>query len=850
MAAELGEAFVPIRATLDKLDGDLAAAKGKIQSALGGLGDGLQKAGGLALAGAVGAATAALGALSGALGFSVGQALEAEQSQSDLALAVKNANAVIDDQAKAYADASGKVVTSTKLSADEIAGLQTKLETATAKLHDMEVAYPKLKNPTESQTLAFKRQQETVDNLTAQIAEGSQVITTNLVDALGLVPPQAGFTADSLNALAQSFMDLAGGSDDAITAIETIALRSGNISSNEMPAFIQRVLDLGQVMGDTAGAAQLLARADEDPIGAMGRLTRAGVIFSPVLKKQIADMVKAGDTAGATALLYDRVSEATGGAAAAHAATLAGQWEILKGRLGEAAEEVGTAVLPALHDLNTNVIQPLIPVVTALAVVFAGNLRQALSDLFAMLQAGESPLDAFTTFIGDFLPPDLLPRWIAFLASLDPFLTWIQTAVAAVQPWIDMAVQWAASNLKVQDVLITLGVAIASVVIPAIASVVAAAAPVVVALALVMAAVVLLRTAWENDWGGIQEKVAAVWAWLQPTLALVVAWLSVNVPIALKALSDFWVNTAWPAIQNAVAVAWPIIQQIFAALVSWVTGTLIPTVASLWLQWTTVWWPAIVSALTSAWAFIQPILAGLITWVTTKVVPAILDLYTKWTTIWWPTIQTVLQNVWTIILGVFQELDRWVNKNIIPWINELNRIWSTVVWPAIQSAVEGFWKVIQPILKDLGDWISATIPVAVKALQPVFEGAMKGISDAVSPVKDLWDKFTAAVTTFWNWISSTVFSFKISIPDLPDWAVPGSPLPIHTAWKAFAGDLARMNIAPRIDMGGVLPVQTTVEDGGGDRSIHFTSSTTVQTNQDPLRVLRASRHLDKLGALA
>src|ERR1051325_9023625 len=148
---ELGEAFVPIRATLDKLDGDLKEAKGMIDCALGSL----QKVGTLALTGALAGATAAVTALGAGLAFSVSQALEAEQSQASLAQVLKSTGGA------------------------------------------------------------------------------------------------AGLTQDPAHALAQEFMNLAGGSDDAVLAIEEVGLRAGSIAADEMPAFIQASLDLGQVMGDT-----------------------------------------------------------------------------------------------------------------------------------------------------------------------------------------------------------------------------------------------------------------------------------------------------------------------------------------------------------------------------------------------------------------------------------------------------------------------------------------------------------------------------------------------------------------------------------------------------------------------
>ena len=117
-------------------------------------------------------------------------------------------------------------------------------------------------------------------------------------------------------------------------------------------------------------------------------------------------------------------------------------------------------------------------------------------------------------------------------------------------------------------------------------------------------------------------------------------------------------------------------------------------------------------------------------------------------------------------------------------------------------------------------------------------------------VKGLWDAFTDAIKGFWDWISGKTFKFNISIPDLPDWAVPDSPIPLHTAWKNFAADMQNMTISPDIDMSLLEPMAMAMgDDSGPISSVSYSSSTTVNTNADPMRVLRASRHLDALGAM-
>jgi TP901 family phage tail tape measure protein len=283
--------------------------------------------------------------------------------------------------------------------------------------------------------------------------------------------------------------------------------------------------------------------------------------------------------------------------------------------------------------------------------------------------------------------------------------------------------------------------------------------PLTIVIGIVAAAIGLLTVAWKNNWGDIQGKVRAAWAFIQPILAAVIEWVGVHVKAAIEALRAWWVDTAWPAIQKAVEVAWPIIQAIFSAIRDFIVNTLIPTVQRLWRVWT------------------EEV---------------------------WPVIQTVTENVWTVIKAIFEELGRWINANIVPWVKFLHAVWVNEVWPAIQRAVEAAWNIIEPIWNAIRQWAAETLPPVLNTLRGIFETVMSGISAAIAPVKAIWDAFVGAVQGFWNWISSHVFSFNISLPDLPDWATPGSPLPIHTAWKDFAADMGgiQAKLATGVNMAG------------------------------------------------
>lgn len=317
-----------------------------------------------------------------------------------------------------------------------------------------------------------------------------------------------------------------------------------------------------------------------------------------------------------------------------------------------------------------------------------------------------------------------------------------------------------------KNILAAIGIVIIASVIPAIVSLAISMAPIILVVAAVAAVVALLRAAWEQNLGGIQEKTAAVWGVIQPLLQTAWDWLQIHVPAALETLRAFWVDVVWPAIGGAIEFVWPIISAILDTLVNVIQTAVIPTVEDIYRFWVDTAWPAISEALRTAWEdVIQPALEALRAFIIDTVLPAIQDFATKWT---------------------------------------------EEIWPAIQDALQAAWEnVIKPIWEALKVWLTVTLPNAAADLKAAWDEKIGAIRAVVEGVKRVWDNFVTAVQGFWDWIQNKVFNFQINLPELPSWAVPGSPLPIHTAWLEFSEDMR--GIGQRIG-GGFIAAFSGLED--------------------------------------
>jgi phage-related minor tail protein len=878
MSDVLGEAFIPIRATLDKLDKDLDAAKGIVEGAL-------NKIGSMALGG-IGAGIAAVGTAFLGLGTFAFKAAETVDSAYDsIQVATGKTGEELAGLQKDFREVFRSVPADAATVADVIGVLGSRTTMTNEQITDLGKSLVQLADLTggdaKTQTENYTRlmgdwgvANEDAAGTLDMIFKASQATGTSVDDLMTKVV-QFGAPLRLMGFTLEESVGLFGKWEkegvNAELVMGSLRIAAGKFAAEGKPLRESLTATFDAIKNNTNGS-EALALAME--------------VFGAKAGPDMAAAIREGRFELGDLLTTMTDSEAAIAQTAFVTMDFGEKLTLLKNRAILAVEPIGTAMMDAagrVMDYLLPAFEQAMPVIEQVVGVITG-LIEVVTDFVGALMNGSDPLMSFQTLV--------LKAGMIFglsseaagqlMANVTGVIEQIQAGITAVQEFLAPLVEFISQNVQASDVLIALGIAIASVVIPALISVLAAVAPVIAVFVGLVALVALVRTAWEENWGGIQEKTAEVWATIQPLLEQAWTWLQVNIPAALETLRAYWVDTVWPAIQNAIATVWPVIVDIFTQLWTWITVTLIPALTDLYTQWTTVWWPAIQVKLQEVWAVIQEIFTALWTYVTTSLIPTLTNLYTQWTTVWWPAIQKVLQAAWAIIqpifvavssfvlqtliptivtlylqwltswnamitiltnwttvaFAIFAEVGRWINDNIMPWVKYLSEQWSTVWWPAIQKAIEDMWKLIKPIWEEIQKWMEKTIPPILAGLQTTFENVMTGISDAVSPVNDMWKKFVDAVQDFATWITSTTFDFKINLPDLPAWAIPGSPLPIHTAWKNFASDADR--IFPTLNAGMLsnAPTYETVSEANTANYYSINASTPLANDRDLVREVR------------
>lgn len=113
------------------------------------------------------------------------------------------------------------------------------------------------------------------------------------------------------------------------------------------------------------------------------------------------------------------------------------------------------------------------------------------------------------------------------------------------------------------------------------------------------------------------------------------------------------------------------------------------------------------------------------------------------------------------------------------------------------------------------------------------------IGQKIDNARDFVQRFKDALIGFWEWLEDHVFNFKVNLPKLPDWATPGSPIPLHTAWEDFGNYLNRATFTPDLDFdGGTMALaaagfaEPAAASSGGDREVISIGGNTINNGMD------------------
>lgn len=636
--------------------------------------------------------------------------------------------------------------------------------------------------------------------LAVDAALDAEEVLARMEFVVGNVGDRTGVTADDVNAMADALSKVVPIDDEVITSAITMGLTFDGVTKDNIEPLIAAAADLATWTGkDLPATMKTLSLAISDPDKAMRLLKEANITLTDEQMKTLKAFKDTGDTAGATAFILDQLKN--------------------KGiiGLGEAMAETGRGKMTIMQ--------------TAL-----GNLQEALGA--GLLDSLKSVFDKITEFAND-------PKTVAFFTDLGEqigtFASSVIDKLPSIISVIEGVVNWLSENQPlIAGILAAIGVAMLAFGYTAAAAGLAAISglwPVIAVMAAVGVVVALLYKAWTENWGGIQEKVKAAWAQMKPVFDKLQLWLKVNLPKAIKALSDFWEKTLLPAIKTTFNWIADNVLPILVDLVLWLGDNVPRAIKTLSDFWTKTLLPAIQNVSDFIEGTVFPILAAMRDWFQVYVVNSIKTLVNTISAILIP-ILNALSSLWTnVLLPAMSAVWSFINSTIIPVFNALAGLLDAVVGLAVR-VLAGLWQnVLQPALSSVWSFISGNILPIFYTVASVINGVL---SSAISTLSNLWrNTLQSAIQAVWDrlspfasflsgtlynafngiknvvqWVVDRINELKDALNNLtlPDWLTPGSPTPLEIGLVGINAQLKKLADAALPAVHHQMQVMATVRD--------------------------------------
>ena len=591
-------------------------------------------------------------------------------------------------------------------------------------------------------------------------ADASVAEVRDLGEALGMVGPTAsalGFgIEETANALA--LLSTAGITGSRAGSNLDAMLRS---LSDPTDAATDALKDLGLTLFDEAGEfkdLEIIVGEFEGALVGMNQEQRSsalGAIFTAQGQRSMNVLLQQG--AEGWTDMADDMADATGIAeqSQARAATLSGQWEGFQGTLETLGIQIGAVFMPFAQQL----------------IEWAGQLADQFGPpVLEWFQMASEMVLPLVERVGELLlSGGSLTEWLDLVPdSLMPVVNGIMKFVEAVTPLVEKVVAWLAENVKLQDVLATLGIAIGVVVVNVLAMI----APVVLTFAAVMAAVVLLRQAWENNWGDIQGKTK-----------IVVAWLQENIPIAIEKAREVWEEKLLPALVKVYEFIRDDVIPIIEDVVAWLQENIPLAIAEA----KRVWEEVLLPALTTVYEFIRddviPIIEDIVDWLEVNIPAAIEEARRVWEDVLLPALTKVWDFLDEYILPIVRDLVDIFVLELQIIIEVLAGLWEKTLLPALTSVWEFLDQNVLPIFRDLfgqlGTDLMPVLETVSAFLQGAFLTALTFVGDAVKNVAD--------------WIGTLLDKIREwRKTEVPEDFRPGSPPPLFYALQDINSAMAEM----------------------------------------------------------
>jgi TP901 family phage tail tape measure protein len=284
--------------------------------------------------------------------------------------------------------------------------------------------------------------------------------------------------------------------------------------------------------------------------------------------------------------------------------------------------------------------------------------------------------------------------------SFQDFANGIINGFMAVWNFLQPIFAWFAQNVTFQDLLVSIGIALAVLNAPLIAAALGFVA--------LIAAVSLFRQAWETNWGGIQDKTFGVMTTFEQLGILIPYWLN-QASVAAGQLATLF----------GIAVAWIVTKFLeFGVAVATLLVTAWTTAEQIWFL--------------IGWAF-QQIGQAIFDFVA-NAITKFQELTTWLGDVWnaaWQAVIDFFTGLWTAVVGGFEAFKTGI-QSAFQWIIDTVMSPFETAWMAFQGIFSGLWGAVSGGIDAFKNGISGAFSwIQTNVIDP-FLTTIQGVVDAVN----------------------------------------------------------------------------------------------------------------------
>jgi TP901 family phage tail tape measure protein len=262
-------------------------------------------------------------------------------------------------------------------------------------------------------------------------------------------------------------------------------------------------------------------------------------------------------------------------------------------------------------------------------------------------------------------------------------------------------------------------------------------------------AIGLLTVAWINDWGGIQEKTAAVWAIIEPYLISLGDYIKSKLPSSLEEWQALW-STVWETVKTKTKDAYDYLVNRFVDLRNWYADHFPTTLEGFKTKWSETWQNA-KDKFSNYWTIIEFYWININAWLESRF-PQSMEFFSLSWGDKWQFIKDKVKDTYDYLVNRFVDLRNWYADRFPTSLEGFKTKWAET-WANVKEKFATAWALIEPYLNQLFDWVEKNKDMILKIVIAaagflIFRMVASVIEMAISPFARLADAMSSFLLLF------------------------------------------------------------------------------------------------------